>query len=47
MKIKWTTMKVHSISNNNNSNNNNNNNKHKEVYKLVDYKWRGWKHNLL
>jgi hypothetical protein len=40
-------MKVHNIYNSNNNNNNNNNNIHKKVYKLVDYKQRGWKHNLL
>jgi len=26
---------------------NNNNNKHKEVYRLLDYRWREWKHKLL
>jgi hypothetical protein len=24
-----------------------NNNKHKDVYRLMDYRQRGWKHNLL
>ncbi len=41
MKTKWTIMKFHNIYNNNN------NNRHKKVYKLLDYKQRGWKHNLL
>ncbi len=55
MKIGWTPLEVHNISNiyNNNSHNNNNNNssnnnkKHKEVYRLLDYKWIKWKHKFL
>jgi hypothetical protein len=55
MKSGWTPLEVHNIYNiyNNICNNNNinniytNNNKHKEVYKLLNYEWREWKHKLL
>jgi hypothetical protein len=44
MKIGWIGTKVHKICNNN-SNNNNNNSRHKEVYKLMNCKKKGWKQN--
>jgi hypothetical protein len=54
MKIRWTPLEIHNISNiyniicNTNSNNNHNNkNKNKEFYKLLGYKQKEWKHNLL
>jgi hypothetical protein len=47
-------MKVHNISNIYNSicnitnmHSNNNNNIYKEVYKLLDYRWREWEHRFL
>jgi len=54
MKIGWIAMKVHNISsiynnicNNKSKGNNNKNNKHKEVYKLFNYRWKEWEHKLL
>jgi len=54
MKIRWTPLEIHNISNiyniicnTNSSNNHNNKNKNKEFYKLLGYKQKEWKHNLL
>jgi hypothetical protein len=38
MKNGWTPLEVH---------NNNNNNRHKEAYKLLDWRQKEWKHSFL
>jgi hypothetical protein len=40
-------MKIHTICNIYNTICNNNNNKHKEVYRLLNYRQREWEHKLL
>jgi hypothetical protein len=46
VKIGWTPMPIQNIFNIYNIYNSNNN-KHRKVYRLLNYKWREWRHNLL
>jgi hypothetical protein len=47
MKIGWKPLKVHNISNIYNNICSNNNSRHMKVYRLLDYRRRKWRQNLL
>jgi hypothetical protein len=47
MKIGWKPLEVHNILSIYNNICNSNNNKHRKVNKVLDYKWREWKQNII
>jgi hypothetical protein len=46
MKIGWRPLQVRNIPKIYNNNYSNNNNKNKNVYMLLDCRWKEWRHNL-